>query len=93
MKPRDPQINIRLPEELKEQLHSMAAENKRSVNSEAVAAIEHAVHLHNLTKSRSETLQELNADGSNRYITVEEAEKKLLHDVIKMIYTHAKNNN
>lgn len=86
-------FGVRMPVELKEQLQIMAAENKRSINAEVVAAIEQAVHAHNLAKSRAETLQELNADGSKRYITVEEAEKKLLYDVIKMIYTHAKNNN
>lgn len=40
---RDPQINIRVPEEMKEKLHNMAAANRRSVNAEAVAAIEKAI--------------------------------------------------
>ncbi|UFK38508.1 Arc family DNA-binding protein [Pectobacterium parvum] len=39
----EPKINIRLPQELKEELHSLAARNKRSVNAEAVAAIEKAL--------------------------------------------------
>ncbi|MEI7409951.1 Arc family DNA-binding protein [Pectobacterium aroidearum] len=39
----EPKINIRLPQELKEELHSLAARNKRSVNAEAVAAIEKAI--------------------------------------------------
>lgn len=37
---RDPQINFRLPTELKEKLHTIASKNKRSVNAEMVAAIE-----------------------------------------------------
>lgn len=42
---RDPQINIRLPAELKEQLHELAAKNRRSVNSQVVAAIEAIISL------------------------------------------------
>lgn len=89
----DPKVNIRLPAELKDQLHAMAADNKRSVNSEVVAAIEHAVHLHNIAKSREEKLQELDADGNKRYMSVEEAEKKLFNEVLQMVYEHARKNN
>ncbi len=45
MPKRDPQINIRLPQELKDRLTVLAGNNKRSVNAEAVAAIEMAVIL------------------------------------------------
>ncbi|EDQ2394164.1 Arc family DNA-binding protein [Salmonella enterica subsp. enterica] len=45
MPKRDPQINIRLPQELKDRLTALAGNNKRSVNAEAVAAIEMAVIL------------------------------------------------
>ncbi|EAA1523994.1 TPA: Arc family DNA-binding protein [Salmonella enterica] len=41
---REPTIHIRLSQELKDQLHSLAKNNKRSVNAEAVAAIETAIH-------------------------------------------------
>lgn len=37
---RDPQINIRIPQELKEAVQVLADTNKRSVNAELVAAIE-----------------------------------------------------
>jgi len=37
---RHPQVNLRLPEELKEQISKIAERNKRSANSEMVAAIE-----------------------------------------------------
>lgn len=43
MSKRDPQLNIRLPSELKSRLQVIAEYNKRSVNAEAVAAIERAV--------------------------------------------------
>ncbi|CNJ18888.1 putative phage regulatory protein [Yersinia aldovae] len=38
----EPKVNVRLPQELKDRLHSLAAQNKRSVNAEIVAAIEYA---------------------------------------------------
>lgn len=56
---RDPQINIRLPADLKEQLHALAAENKRSVNAEVVAAIEQAIESHHKLKRKQ---QESSAD-------------------------------
>ena len=37
---RDPQINIRIPQELKDAVQALAEANKRSVNAELVAAIE-----------------------------------------------------
>nr|WP_140414509.1 Arc family DNA-binding protein [Yersinia intermedia] len=40
----EPKVNIRLPQELKDQLHELAAKNKRSVNAEVVAAIESAIY-------------------------------------------------
>ncbi|HHH0020650.1 TPA: Arc family DNA-binding protein [Yersinia enterocolitica] len=38
----EPKVNVRLPQELKDRLHALAAQNKRSVNAEIVAAIEYA---------------------------------------------------
>lgn len=43
MTKRDPQLNIRLPSELKDRLTAIAKRNNRSVNAEAVSAIESAV--------------------------------------------------
>ncbi|PHM61176.1 Arc family DNA-binding protein [Xenorhabdus ishibashii] len=40
---RDPQINIRLPQELKEKVHQIASENRRSVNAEIVKMIESSI--------------------------------------------------
>lgn len=85
-------FGVRMPAELKEQLHAMAKDNKRSVNAEVVAAIEHAVHMHNLAKSRDEKLKDLDAEGNQSYISVEDAEKKLLQEVISVIYNRARNN-
>ena len=45
MTARNPQINIRLPEELKQMVHDRAEKNGRSVNSEIVGIIEKAVFL------------------------------------------------
>ena len=36
----EPKVNVRLPQELKDRLHALAAQNKRSVNAEIVAALE-----------------------------------------------------
>lgn len=38
----EPKVNVRLPQELKDRLHALAAQNKRSVNAEIVSAIESA---------------------------------------------------
>lgn len=43
---RDPQINIRLPQDLKDDIQNMASDNKRSVNAEVVAALLEAVKHH-----------------------------------------------
>jgi hypothetical protein len=46
---RDPQINVRLPQDLKEAVQNMAADNKRSVNAEIVAVLLDAVRRHNIS--------------------------------------------
>ncbi|MDC9591325.1 Arc family DNA-binding protein [Xenorhabdus sp. XENO-10] len=43
---REPQINIRLPQDLKEAVQNMASDNKRSVNAEIVAVLLDAVRKH-----------------------------------------------
>ncbi|HAG1882576.1 TPA: Arc family DNA-binding protein [Salmonella enterica] len=40
MSKRDPQFNLRIPADIKEQITALAAKNKRSINTEIVAAIE-----------------------------------------------------
>lgn len=50
-----PQVNLRLPEELKEKISSMAERNKRSANAEMVAAIEDWVRRDEVHNFRSET--------------------------------------
>ncbi|MEL7631186.1 Arc family DNA-binding protein [Pectobacterium aroidearum] len=85
----EPKINIRLPQELKEELHSLAARNKRSVNAEAVAAIEKAIRTaQNIDEARMQQ-QEI----ADRLITAEvqydreEADKyyKLLKQIEKRL--------
>ncbi|EHZ9645296.1 TPA: Arc family DNA-binding protein [Escherichia coli] len=48
---RDPQINVRLPADLKDAVQKMAEDNKRSVNAEVVATLLEAVKRHNLGES------------------------------------------
>lgn len=50
---RDPQINVRLPTDLKDSVQKMAEDNKRSVNAEIVAVLLEAVKLHT-AKNNSE---------------------------------------
>ncbi|WP_445425173.1 Arc family DNA-binding protein [Alishewanella sp. HL-SH06] len=71
---RDPQINIRLPAELKDKIHRLASENKRSVNAEVVAAIEHAVELH----SRSEHVKPIKLKNATGQLTHEELINKIV---------------
>lgn len=52
----DKQILIRIPSELREQLHSIAKDNKRSVNAEVVAAIETTV---NADKDESKFIEKI----------------------------------
>lgn len=40
---KNPQVNLRLPDELKEKISKLAEKHKRSANAEMVAAIEHWV--------------------------------------------------
>ncbi|MBN5380637.1 Arc family DNA-binding protein [Serratia marcescens] len=40
---RDPQFNVRMPQELKDKIAALAERNKRSMNAEIVAAIEAAI--------------------------------------------------
>ncbi|MDR5610500.1 MULTISPECIES: Arc family DNA-binding protein [unclassified Arsenophonus] len=48
---RNPQINIRLPIDLKDAVQKMAEDNKRSVNAEIVSVLINAVKKHHLEKT------------------------------------------
>ncbi|MDN0031237.1 Arc family DNA-binding protein [Serratia marcescens] len=62
----DPQFNVRMPSEIKQQLTSLAATNRRSINAEIIAAIQLWIKIHRekqipstsneLTKSEKESL-------------------------------------
>ncbi|EKL0723146.1 Arc family DNA-binding protein [Citrobacter freundii] len=62
----DPQFNVRMPDEIKQQLTHIAATNRRSINAEIIAAIELWIKMHKeqvipsisqqLTKSEQEAL-------------------------------------
>lgn len=88
---RDPQINIRLPRDLKEDVHEMAAYNKRSVNAEIVAVLLDAVRKHKLNnQSQARSLKTSDKDG---LILAKLSEKEKiafanqLVDMIDVIYT------
>lgn len=62
----DPQFNVRMPDEIKQQLTHIAATNRRSINAEIIAAIQSWIKMHkeqvipssshSLTKSEQEAL-------------------------------------
>ena len=68
MSRQDPQINFRLPQELKDQLHELAAKNKRSVNAEMVAAIELAIKLSELASYVKDSQPAEKTTGHGQYI-------------------------
>ena len=62
----DPQFNVRMPDDIKQQLTHIAATNRRSINAEIIAAIELWIKINkeqvipstaqNLTKSEKEAM-------------------------------------
>lgn len=62
----DPQFNVRMPEEIKQELKHIAATNRRSINAEIIAAIQLWIKAHkeqvipstsqDLTKSEKEAM-------------------------------------
>ena len=63
---RNPQVNLRLPEELKEKVAKLAEKHKRSANAEMVAAIENWVEEYEMLASRQETLDLMSKNPSAR---------------------------
>lgn len=91
----DPKVNIRLPADLKDQLHAMAADNKRSVNSEVVAAIEVAVGLHKLEKELAAKAIAKPSDApqpttEKQYLITEEKLKTMIAEVTQNIISKLK---
>lgn len=64
----EPKVYIRLPQDLKDQLHALAAKNKRSVNAEMVAAIELAIKLNDLAAYVKENQPADKPNGHGQYI-------------------------
>ena len=62
----DPQFNVRMPADIKQELTHIAATNRRSINAEIIAAIQSWIKVHkgqqipsssqNLTKSEKESI-------------------------------------
>ncbi|WBG93118.1 Arc family DNA-binding protein [Pantoea piersonii] len=81
---RHPQVNLRLPRDLKEHIAAMADSNKRSANAEMVAAIEAWVRAGNVPGALHEdskvimTRQELNDIVSD---AAENAMKRIIREL------------
>lgn len=87
----EPKVYIRLPQELKDQLHALAAENKRSVNAEMVAAIEMVIGLHQLEKDIGVKGSFLsNPDSENKYLISEAELKSIITEVTSRVISRLK---
>ncbi len=88
----EPKVNIRLPQELKDKLHALAAKNKRSVNAEMVAAIERAVaglgsdaEIERLKREREDVAQEVLRRGVLENVEDLDGKLKRLDDIAKRL--------
>ncbi|EAA5227683.1 Arc family DNA-binding protein [Salmonella enterica] len=80
MSKREPQINLRLPQELKDKVHEIAAENHRSVNSELVRMIESCVdeyYFFKESEGRGHYSFELENESPEEHISEEEYSRRL----------------
>ncbi|MEK9497058.1 Arc family DNA-binding protein [Photorhabdus sp. P32] len=84
---RDPQINIRLPQDLKEAVQNMASDNKRSVNAEIVAILLDAVRKHELSnQSQSSSGTQLKTiDCLIKREVLEEIAKLAAENAVKLV--------
>ncbi|AWK14172.1 Arc family DNA-binding protein [Candidatus Fukatsuia symbiotica] len=73
----EPQINIRLPQNLKDQVHELAALNKRSVNAEVIAAIELVIERNILKNRNPESIKNLYKKKQLKIEKQEEFNKRL----------------
>ncbi len=88
----EPKVYIRLPQELKDKLHSLAAKNRRSVNAEMVAAIERAVaglggdaEIERLKREREDVAQEVLRRGVLENVEDLDGKLKRLDDIAKRL--------
>ncbi|WP_448512391.1 Arc family DNA-binding protein [Photorhabdus laumondii] len=80
---REPQINIRLPQDLKDAVQSMASDNKRSVNAEIVAILLDAVRKHELNN------QSQSSSGTQLKTIDYRYEKEILEEIAKLAAENA----
>ncbi|MGV8004331.1 Arc family DNA-binding protein [Photorhabdus temperata subsp. temperata] len=80
---RDPQINIRLPQDLKDAVQNMASGNRRSVNAEIVAILLDAVRNHKLIAS-SKSSAGLLKKSKDYFI-----EREILEEIAKLAAENA----
>ncbi|NDL10217.1 hypothetical protein CKY10_01375 [Photorhabdus sp. HUG-39] len=79
----EPQINIRLPQDLKDAVQSMASDNKRSVNAEIVAILLDAVRKHELNN------QSQSSSGAQLKTIDYRYEKEILEEIAKLAAENA----
>ncbi|MBJ8865324.1 Arc family DNA-binding protein [Citrobacter koseri] len=83
-----PQVNLRLPEELKEKIASLAEKNKRSANAEMVAAIEYWVAHSALDESIHSEDNESGKDQPESFsVTLTEQQLAKIADLLELKIT------
>lgn len=87
---RHPQVNLRLPEELKEHIAVMAERNKRSANAEMVAAIEAWVNADKDPYPQSEDATVIMKKSELRLL-IDEVLESAMKDVIEGYDLNSKN--
>lgn len=84
-------FGVRMPAELKEQLQAMAAENKRSINSEIVAAVEMAVGIHQLEKDiGAKHSLKPKPEAEKQYLVTEADLKSLIAEITTEVFKRLK---
>ncbi|MBC3250446.1 Arc family DNA-binding protein [Serratia fonticola] len=67
----DPQFNVRMPAEIKQQLTNLAATNRRSINAEIIAAIQAWIKSHREQEIPSVTQRLTNTEKQAMDVAIE----------------------
>ena len=100
---KNPQVNLRLPEDLKQKIAALAENNGRSANAEMVAAIEAWVEMHDIPTEKALTLsevalgikklqQQLNILADGAHLIIDEPDAYLHPAIEAQIGAHIKKN-
>lgn len=80
---RHPQVNLRMPEELKEKIAKIAEENGRSANAEMVMAIEAWVSHHDRQKEENVTDISMPMTKGEMGLLVENVKEAVVRQLVK----------